>query len=273
MNSDVSDALTVTLTAAVAAAAVLARVAADPVPSGVAGVDPPMLQDVLDVGLLPALLAVAVGALLGAALRRLVTRGSHRRADEADLPPPATWWMPAALGAAFGFASRSTVPAAAVVAAAATLLVVVAAIDLDVRRIPNALSLPAYPLAVAALLAAEVARGWGGSAGADVLRALAAGVVSTLAYLAAHALPVLLGRRTGLGLGDVKLAGVLGMLLGRAGWAEALVGVYAGFVVAGAIAVALLVTRHVTRDTALPHAPPMIAGAALALLAGDAGLL
>jgi leader peptidase (prepilin peptidase)/N-methyltransferase len=69
----------------------------------------------------------------------------------------------------------------------------------------------------------------------------------------------------GLGLGDVKLAGLLGLYLGWLGWRPVLVGTFAGFLLGGLLGVALLAARRAHRRTAIPFGPFMLAGALLAL--------
>jgi leader peptidase (prepilin peptidase)/N-methyltransferase len=71
----------------------------------------------------------------------------------------------------------------------------------------------------------------------------------------------------GLGLGDVKLAAVLGLILGFAGWPAVLVGVVAPHLINGPIALFLLVTRRAGAKRALPFGPALLAGALLALTA------
>lgn len=74
----------------------------------------------------------------------------------------------------------------------------------------------------------------------------------------------------GMGFGDVRLAALLGLVLGHAGWAELVVGVYAPFLL---FAVPGLVLAAVRRDrallrTAYPFGPFMVAGALLGLVLG-----
>src|SRR5690606_3532664 len=75
-----------------------------------------------------------------------------------------------------------------------------------------------------------------------------------------------------LGLGDVKLAALLGMGLGWFSWSTVLVGVYAGFIVGGVVGVVLLVTREVGRDGDLAYGPPMMVGALLGLFSSPGAL-
>jgi leader peptidase (prepilin peptidase)/N-methyltransferase len=71
-------------------------------------------------------------------------------------------------------------------------------------------------------------------------------------------------------MGDVKLAGVLGLFLGYLGFAPLIVGVFAAFLLGGLVGVGMLLTRRGTRRTAIPFGPWMLAGAWLGILAGDA---
>jgi leader peptidase (prepilin peptidase) / N-methyltransferase len=73
--------------------------------------------------------------------------------------------------------------------------------------------------------------------------------------------------RGGLGLGDVKLAAVLGLILGFAGWPAVIVGVLTPHLINGPIALFLLVTRRADRRRPLPFGPALLAGALLALTA------
>ncbi len=65
----------------------------------------------------------------------------------------------------------------------------------------------------------------------------------------------------GLGLGDVKLGPLLGLYLGWLGVAPVVLGVFLGFVVQAVLAVVLLAARRVSRDSALPFGPALLAGA------------
>lgn len=71
-----------------------------------------------------------------------------------------------------------------------------------------------------------------------------------------------------MGLGDVALAPVLGLVLGLLGWEAAVIGLFAGFVIGTVVLVPLRATGHLARRQAVPHGPFMLAGAALGLFAG-----
>ena len=138
--------------------------------------------------------------------------------------------------------------------------VALAVIDLDHRRLPDALTLPSY-VVVAALLGLAALLG---SDSGDLLRALLGGAAMYAVYLVlCFAYPA------GMGFGDVKLAGVLGMATGWLGWGSWGVGLFLGFLLGGIFGIALVVRGRGGRKTAVPFGPFMLAGALLAVLAGQ----
>ena len=72
----------------------------------------------------------------------------------------------------------------------------------------------------------------------------------------------------GMGFGDVKLAGLLGLYLGWVGWGAVLIGAFAAFLLGGVFSIGLLVTRRATRGSGIPFGPWMIAGAAVGIAVG-----
>jgi len=135
-----------------------------------------------------------------------------------------------------------------------TALVPIVLVDLERRLIPNLITGPA---AVAALVAG-VALDLDGVP--EQLIAGAAG--GGFFLLAALAVP------RGMGMGDVKLVGLMGLCLGRAVVPAILIGLLAGVVV-GAVIIARLGARA-GRKTAIPFGPFLALGALAALVAGDA---
>lgn len=134
-------------------------------------------------------------------------------------------------------------------------------IDLDTKRLPNAIILPAYVVAPGLLAVAAVL----GDDGASFLRALlGAAALYVFYFLLAFAYPA------GMGFGDVKLAGVLGLYLGWLGWAELVVGGFLGFFYGGLVGLALMVAGRAGRKSQIPFGPFMLAGALTAILAGGA---
>lgn len=75
----------------------------------------------------------------------------------------------------------------------------------------------------------------------------------------------------GLGYGDVRLAGVLGLALGWLGWGELLVGLYAGFLLGG-VGGGLLSMLKVVERKAFPFGPFMVVGALFGVVCGAAVL-
>lgn len=128
-------------------------------------------------------------------------------------------------------------------------------IDVRTRRLPNALVLPAYPIALLLLALASWTPelGWDAAAFA---RALLGGLVLGGVYLAMH-----LAQPAGLGMGDVKLAVLLGAYLGWQSWTALALGGCGAFLVAGAQAVVLLLARRMDRKGTLAMGPAMIVAA------------
>jgi leader peptidase (prepilin peptidase) / N-methyltransferase len=134
------------------------------------------------------------------------------------------------------------------------LLVPITLIDLDHRIIPNKLTL--LGAVVAPLLVALTAP--------DALleHLIAAAAAGGFFLLAALAYP------RGMGMGDVKLAAVLGLFLGKAVGPAVFVALVAGTLVGGAV-----ISRKGAqegRKTAVPFGPFLALGAVVALFAGDA---
>ena len=134
--------------------------------------------------------------------------------------------------------------------------VLLAVVDLQHRLLPDRVVLPAI-VVVAVLLAAAAAAG---DAWSDLGRALVGAVALFAAFLAMALLAP--GR---LGMGDVKLAALLGLPLGWLGWPVLLLGALAAFVVQAVMALVLLAARRVTLRSALPFGPAMLLGTALAV--------
>src|SRR5918999_80260 len=134
------------------------------------------------------------------------------------------------------------------------LLVPVTLIDLDHKIIPNRLMLIGAVVAPAILAV---------TAPEDIPEHLiAAAAAGGFLLLAAIAYP------RGMGMGDVKLAAVMGLFLGRAVGAGMFVGLVAGTLV-GALVIARKGARE-GRKTAVPFGPFLAFGGLVGLLAGDA---
>jgi leader peptidase (prepilin peptidase)/N-methyltransferase len=141
----------------------------------------------------------------------------------------------------------------------AAISVALCLIDIEHRIRRQHDALPAYPVLLALLAAAAAASGDGGA----LLRAALGGAALFAFYFAvAFAYPA------GMGFGDVKLAGVLGIALAWVGWDALIVGAFAAFVIGSVGGVAVAVVRRTGRKTAIPFGPSMLLGAAVGVAAG-----
>ncbi len=131
--------------------------------------------------------------------------------------------------------------------------------DLDHRRIPNRLTYPGSAVGAVLLVGARI---FGPSSG-SLLRAAAGAAVTFGVFLL-----VGIVARGGLGMGDVKLMGVVGMYLGYLGWDLVVVAVAFGALVGGIPAIVLLATRRAGRKDELAYGPALILGAWAALAVG-----
>jgi leader peptidase (prepilin peptidase)/N-methyltransferase len=217
-------------------------------------------------GTVPALV-VAGAALVGAVVGHLVDRAAARF----PWPRPAT--VGGVLGGGGGAAPRGLleVATAALFALAALRFgptaelpawlwsvaagVLLSVIDLRERLLPNRVLLPATVGALLLLTAAAAA----GDRWDDLLRAVLAGAAAFAVLLA-----MALVSPAGMGMGDVKLAGLLGLLLGWLGWPVVVAGFLLGFVLQAVLGLALMVLRRAGRDTELPFGPALVLGTAVA---------
>jgi leader peptidase (prepilin peptidase)/N-methyltransferase len=135
-----------------------------------------------------------------------------------------------------------------------------ALIDLDHHRLPDPIVLPSYPVLAVLLTVA-------GLAGDD--RPVGRALLSTGIWLAVYGSLWLATAGRGMGAGDVKLSGLLGLLLGWLGWGPSVLGLFAGFVVGSAVGLALLCSGRVGRHARIAHGPFMLVGAALGVFVGQ----
>lgn len=138
---------------------------------------------------------------------------------------------------------------AVAVSAYALIFVIIAAIDIDHHLILNRVLAPAALLALA--LSAVLP-------GMTPLLAVAGAVAGFVLML----IPALL-MRGGLGAGDVKLAGWLGLVTG---FPDVLTALAAGIIIGGVTTLLLLLARRIGRRQFLPYGPFLLMGAALVLL-------
>lgn len=201
--------------------------------------------------------AVVCGVALGPWLARVAVRLAFR--DAAGRPTAVRMVTTGVLLGVLlpgGFLLAGIRPAAIAFAWAGGAAVVLGSVDLLAHRLPDRVTYPAYAVCALAFTAdAAVLDAWG-----PLGRALAAAATALAVGAAAAALSP-----EGLGFGDVKLLGLLGLVLGWAGWGVLLAGIFFGLLTGGILSVALLATRRAAWRTALPFGPPLLAGAVLAL--------
>jgi leader peptidase (prepilin peptidase)/N-methyltransferase len=134
-----------------------------------------------------------------------------------------------------------------------------ALIDLETKRLPNALVMPLYGvLALFFAAAAGLTGSW------DRLAVAGIGMVG----LAGTYLALALIKPGAMGMGDVKLAGAVGLALGWLGVPELLVGAMGGFVLGGVFGIGLLLAGR-GRRTAIAYGPWLLGGAWVGAFAGE----
>lgn len=197
---------------------------------------------------------------LGVAAALVVRTRRYRRDDDVVRRSLSPWWVPA--GAVLGTVIASPFYAGAPAVVSLTYLLALvwglslALIDLDVRRLPEPWTLPAYPVGALALAACSAAtHDW-----AALARAAACAGIAVAFFGVVALLPIDL---EGLGLGDATLAGVLAGLLGWMSWYHAVLGLAAGCIFAGFAAVVLVLSRRAGWHTHVPYGPALISGACL----------
>ena len=239
---------------------------------------------------MPAIVAMALGALVGSVLTELawrIPRGrpmrSARSTNGAEMPglwadtalftigarrnqqgrrgfvavrSPVLELITGALFAAMAlcFGLSWTLPAYLTLAAASVLLAVV---DLQHHRLPDVIVGPFAAAALALLTVAAFGQGtW-----EPLVRALAGAAILLTCYLI-----LALISPGGMGMGDVKLAGVLGLYLAYLSWRALILGAAGGFVIAAVVGIGLLATHRAGRETMVPFGPAMLLAAMTAVI-------
>ena len=165
-----------------------------------------------------------------------------------------------ATGAVFvGVAFRFDDPWVAVLMAPfSALLVAISVIDIRTKKIPNRIVYPALLLSAGYLVVARVA-----DADVDLVRSvLGFLVLGGGFFLVAFVVP------KGMGMGDVKLAALIGLVLGSQGLA--LVGVAAGAgILLGGVGAVVALVGGASRKQAIPFGPFLAGGALVAVFLGS----
>lgn len=139
------------------------------------------------------------------------------------------------------------------------VLVVLSGIDLDHQLIPSRIIYPASVTSLAALAIASGVDGQWRRFGDGVL----GGVIGFVVLFAVHMVAP-----RGMGFGDVRLAGYIGLNVAWLGLAHVAVALFAGFLFGAVVGVALIGAGAATRRSRIPFGPFLAAGAVTAVLWG-----
>lgn len=126
----------------------------------------------------------------------------------------------------------------------AVIAVALAVIDWRTSTLPDAITLPAYPIVALALLPTG-----------ELPRALAGGAALTAVYGLLWFV-----RPEAMGLGDVKIAGLIGMAGAALSWQALVAAAFCGQLLGALYALSLLVTGRGARDTQFPFGTFMLLG-------------
>ena len=224
-----------------------------------------------------ALVALGIGLVAGLLVPRLVALVPEPEPDpegDPDAPPKAlyadlaarrglAWWT--TLGA--GLASAAVAASVGwhwpllVLLPVVPICVALAYIDWNTRLLPSRMLLPAHAaVIVLAIVAALV------SDDTDAL------VRAVIAMLVVRSIFWLLWwiRSAGMGFGDVRLSALLAFGLGYLGWAEVVIGIYAGFLVfvLPGVVVALVRRDRTFLKSRIPFGPFLVLGALVGIAVG-----
>ncbi len=169
------------------------------------------------------------------------------------------WSAPSFAVAATGTATVAAVLHLVAFLYLAAITVALGIIDIETHKLPNVIVLPGYAVGVALLGTAALLRG-------DLVGL--GRMVAGAGILFAFYLVLAIISPRGMGMGDVKLAGVLGLFLGSLGWGQLAVGAGTAFVLGGLFSIILLITKRAGRKSGIPFGPWMLLGAWVGVFAG-----
>lgn len=179
------------------------------------------------------------------------------------------WWASAGAGAWVAAGSSPSNGVAGIVASIvllsaflylAAITVALTLIDLEHHLLPNSIVLPSYLVGGVLLAASGILSG-------NYPALLGAAIGGASMFVFYFVLAFISPR--GMGMGDVKLAGVLGLYLGYVGWGALLVGSFGAFVLGGIFSIALLLLRKAGRKSGIPFGPWMLIAAWLGVFFGE----
>jgi leader peptidase (prepilin peptidase)/N-methyltransferase len=142
----------------------------------------------------------------------------------------------------------------------AALTLVLSIVDLEHKRLPNRILYPGTIVGLALLTSGAAVEG--------TLEAMPRALAGGAGYFALLLL-VAIAARGGFGMGDVKLAFVLGLFVTYGSWDALGVAVFAAFALGGVASIVLLVIGRARRKDTIPFGPWLVLGAWLAIAVGD----
>jgi len=171
--------------------------------------------------------------------------------------PQRIFWVELGTGFAFAFLYWffGWTPELAVIIIYTSVLIVLALIDLKHHLILNKI---VYPVAIVAIIINIFLPEFG-------LHSFLFGLLGGVAGFLILFLPALIYQK-GMGWGDVKMAGLIGLMTG---FPNAVVAVFGGIILGGLAAIALLIFKKRTRKEGIPFGPFLALGAIIALLYGN----
>ncbi|WP_189786796.1 prepilin peptidase [Streptomyces capitiformicae] len=137
--------------------------------------------------------------------------------------------------------------------------VLLAIVDYTAHRLPDVLTLPLAAAALVLLGIAALLPDAGGSWTSALLGSLILGASAFVLFLISNRF----------GFGDVKLALVLGAVLGWYGWTLILIGAFVGYLLFALYGIALILRGRVGRTATIPLGPFLLAGALAGVLLGS----
>jgi leader peptidase (prepilin peptidase)/N-methyltransferase len=141
------------------------------------------------------------------------------------------------------------------------VLVALSLIDLETKLLPNAIVYPSVAVGIPLL---ALVTGLAGESFSVWFRGLEGMVAGAGAFFA-----IALIYPAGMGMGDVKLAGLIGLFLGYASWGYLIAAFFLAFLSGAIVGVVLMGVGKAGRKTAIPFGPFMALGATLAVLFGE----
>ena len=139
----------------------------------------------------------------------------------------------------------------------AAVSILLSLIDLDTQTLPNRILLPSFAFGAGILGIDGVINDSFGA----LVRALIAAMALSLFYLTLSVI-----YPGGMGMGDVKFAGLLGFFLGYLSWGAFLVSTFSTFFLGGIFAIALIFTKSANRKSGIPFGPWMALGSWLGII-------